>query len=104
MENRGSGGDTVPADVRATVLELLVPLRHVAWGFEHEQRFDLRHSYGTAFRNPASTRRWTSSASPSTSPGRSVAGRVEALDDGKKSWMEADAWQACAAMSRIAWW
>ena len=93
VENRGLA-DTVPADVRATVLELLVPLRHVAWGSNMNNASICAYSYGTAFSQPGIYQAMDQLgiAQYITRVGLLLGG-VEALDDGKKSWMEADAWQ-----------
>ena len=50
VENRGLAAATCPDEVRETVLKLLVPLRHVAWGSNMNNAFAVcAYGYGTGF-------------------------------------------------------
>lgn len=93
VENRNLA-DTLPADVRATVLELLVPLRHVAWGSNMNNASICAYSYGTAFSQPGIYQAMDQLgiAQYLTRVGLLLGG-VESLEVAKTSWMEGDAWQ-----------
>lgn len=93
VENRGLA-ETLPADVRATVLQLLVPLRHVAWGSNMNNAFICAYSYGTAFSQPGiyQSMDQLGIAQYLTRVGL-LLGSVDVLDDAKEAWMTADTWQ-----------
>ncbi|MEZ5613135.1 MAG: aromatic/alkene monooxygenase hydroxylase subunit beta [Rhodocyclaceae bacterium] len=93
VENRGLA-ETLPADVRATVLELLVPLRHVAWGSNMNNASICAYSYGTAFSQPGIYQAMDQLgiAQYLTRVGLLLGG-VDVLDEAKDSWMTADTWQ-----------
>lgn len=93
VENRGLAG-TLPESVRDTVLKLLVPLRHVAWGSNMNNASVCAYSYGTGFSQPHiyHSMDQLGIAQYITRVGL-LLGDVDTLDEGKRAWMEDDAWQ-----------
>lgn len=93
VENRGLAA-TLPESVRDTVLKLLVPLRHVAWGSNMNNASVCAYSYGTGFSQPHiyHSMDQLGIAQYLTRVGL-LLGDVQSLDEGKRAWMEDDAWQ-----------
>ncbi len=65
VEGRGLA-DSLPEELKETVLKLLLPLRHVAWGGNMNGAFITAYGYGTALTQPCLFTPWTSSVLPST--------------------------------------
>jgi phenol hydroxylase P1 protein len=93
VENRGLAA-TLPDEIRDTVLKLLVPLRHVAWGGNMNNAAVCAYGYGTAFSQPCIYQAMDQLgiAQYLTRVGL-LLGDVDALDAAKQAWMEDDAWQ-----------
>lgn len=93
VESRGLA-DNLPDEVRETVLKLLVPLRHVAWGSNMNNAAVCAYGYGTGFSQPHIYQAMDQLgiAQYITRVGL-LLGSVDVLDEAKKSWMEDDTWQ-----------
>jgi len=93
VENRGLAA-TLPEDLRATVLKLLLPLRHVAWGANMNNAAVCAYGYGTAFTQPCIYQAMDQLgiAQYLTRVGL-LLGDVDVLDAAKQSWMDDDTWQ-----------
>lgn len=93
VESRGLAAD-LPVELRDTVLKLLVPLRHVAWGANMNNAAICAYGYGTAFTQPCiyQSMDQLGIAQYLTRVGL-LLGDVEVLDDAKAAWMSDDAWQ-----------
>ena len=93
VENRGLAA-TLPDEVRDTVLQMLIPLRHVAWGSNMNNAGICAYGYGTAFTQPCiyQSMDQLGIAQYITRVGL-LLGDVDVLDSAKKAWMEDDAWQ-----------
>ncbi len=86
--------DAMPDALKATALRLLVPLRHVAWGANMNNASICAYGYGTAFTQPCIYQAMDQLgiAQYLTRIGLLLGG-AEALDEGKRAWMEDAAWQ-----------
>ena len=84
----------MPAAVRAKACEVLMPLRHVAWGGNMNNASIAAYGYGTAFTAPAMFQAMDhlGAAQYLTKLGLALDG-PEALDAGKAAWMDAPVWQ-----------
>lgn len=93
VESRGLA-DALPAELKKTVLALLVPLRHVAWGANMNNAAINAYGYGTAFTQPCIFQAMDQLgiAQYLTRVGL-LLGDADALDEAKRAWMEDDAWQ-----------
>jgi phenol hydroxylase P1 protein len=93
VENRGLAA-TLPDSLRGTVLKLLLPLRHVAWGSNMNNASICAYSYGTGFSQPHIFHAMDQLgiAQYLTRVGL-LLGDVDSLDEAKRAWMEDDAWQ-----------
>jgi len=93
VEGRGLA-DELPAALRDTVLKLLVPLRHVAWGSNMNNAAICAYGYGTAFTQPCVYQAMDQLgiAQYLTRIGL-LLGDVAVLDEAKAAWMDDDAWQ-----------
>ncbi len=76
------------------MLELLLPLRHVAWGSNMNNASVCAYSYGTGFSQPHIYQAMDQLgiAQYLTRVGL-LLGDVESLDEAKRAWMDDDAWQ-----------
>lgn len=93
VESRGLV-DMLPDDLRQTALDVLVPLRHAAWGANLNNTFVCGYGYGTTFTQPCNYQAMDNlGIAQYLSRIGLLLGDVEALDAGKKAWMEAPAWQ-----------
>ena len=94
VEGRGLA-DTLPAELKDTVLKLLLPLRHAAWGGNMNAAFITAYGYGTALTQPCifHSMDMLGIAQYITRVGLLLGDDVEVLDTAKKSWMEDSAWQ-----------
>lgn len=93
VEQRGLG-DTFDADAKQLALELLLPLRHVAWGANMNNSSICAYGYGTVVTAPAMFQAMDQLgiAQYLTRIGLLLAG-PEVLDEAKAAWLEADRWQ-----------
>ncbi|MBR0565375.1 aromatic/alkene monooxygenase hydroxylase subunit beta [Azoarcus sp. L1K30] len=93
VEGRGLAA-TLTQALGDTVLKLLVPLRHVAWGSNMNNASICAYGYGTAFTQPCIYQAMDQLgiAQYLTRVGL-LLGDVDTLDEGKRAWMEDDAWQ-----------
>jgi phenol hydroxylase P1 protein len=80
--------------LRAQVLRVLLPLRHVAWGANMNNSSICAYGYGTAFTAPAMFHAMDNLgvAQYLTRLGLALAD-PEALDEAKQAWLEAPEWQ-----------
>ncbi|PKO51017.1 MAG: phenol hydroxylase, partial [Betaproteobacteria bacterium HGW-Betaproteobacteria-21] len=93
VENRGLA-QALPVELKDAVLRLLVPLRHVAWGSNMNNASVCAYGYGTAFTQPCiyQSMDQLGIAQYLTRVGL-LLGDADTLDEGKRAWMEDDAWQ-----------
>ncbi len=93
VEKRGLA-DTFAADAKRRALDLLVPLRHVAWGANMNNSSICAYGYGTSFTAPCIFQAMDQLgiAQYLTRLGL-LLGDVEALDEAKAAWMDAPQWQ-----------
>lgn len=93
VENRGLAS-TLPEAVRDTVLKLLVPLRHVAWGSNMNNAAVCAYGYGAGITQPCVYHAMDQLgiAQYLTRVGL-LLGDVQTLDEGKRAWVEDEAWQ-----------
>ncbi|WP_079437402.1 aromatic/alkene monooxygenase hydroxylase subunit beta [Zoogloea sp. LCSB751] len=94
VEGRGLA-DTLPAELTDTVLKLLLPLRHAAWGGNMNAAFITAYGYGTALTQPCifHSMDMLGIAQYITRVGLLLGDDVDVLDTAKQSWMEDSAWQ-----------
>lgn len=94
VENRGLAA-TLPEDLRATVLTVLLPLRHVAWGGNMNGAFIAAYGYGTALTQPSLYHAMDQLgiAQYLTRVGLLLGDDPSVLDDAKTRWMEDGVWQ-----------
>jgi phenol hydroxylase P1 protein len=80
--------------LREKTLEVLMPLRHAAWGANMNNAAICAYGYGTAFTAPAMFHAMDNLgvAQYLTRLGLAL-GEPQTLDDGKQRWMEAPEWQ-----------
>lgn len=93
VESRGLV-HALPAELKDAVLRVLVPLRHVAWGSNMNNASICAYGYGTAFTQPCvyQSMDQLGIAQYLTRVGL-LLGDADTLDEGKRAWMEDDAWQ-----------
>lgn len=93
VESRGLLA-ALPETVARQALEVLLPLRHVAWGANMNNASVCAYGYGTAFTAPAMFHAMDNLgvAQYITRLGLTIAG-PEALDEAKRAWLEAPHWQ-----------
>jgi phenol hydroxylase P1 protein len=93
VEQRGMVGMT-PEEVREQALQVLMPLRHVAWGANMNNASICAYGYGTAFTAPAMFHAMDNLgiAQYLTRLGLAL-GEPDVLDAGKQAWLEAPEWQ-----------
>ncbi len=84
----------IPDAVREKVLEILLPLRHAAWGANMNNASIAAYGYGTAFTAPAMFHAMDNLgvAQYLTRMGLALA-EPDALDTGKQAWLDAPEWQ-----------
>ena len=94
VESRGLA-DAMPEDLKRTVLDLLLPLRHVAWGGNMNNASVCAYGYGTAFTQPCIYHAMDhlGIAQYLTRVGLLLADPDE-LDRARQAWLEDDRWQS----------
>ncbi len=94
VESRGLV-QLMPAEMTALALDLLLPLRHVAWGASMNNDFAAAYGYGTAITQPAlyAAMDQFGIAQFITRAGLLLSG-PESLDVAKVAWMESPMWQS----------
>lgn len=94
VETRGLA-DMLPDDLRAIALNVLVPLRHTAWGANQHNTFICGYGYGTTFTQPCMYHAMDNlGIAQYLSRLGLLLGDSEALDAGKRAWLEDATWQA----------
>ena len=93
IEERGLA-DMIPAELRQTALDVLVPMRHVEWGGNMGNSYITAYGYGTVITQPCLYHAMDhlGVAQYLTRIGL-VLGGPEALDDAKEAWMSGAQWQ-----------
>lgn len=87
--------DSIPAEVRTLAQEVLVPLRHVAWGANMNNAAICAYGYGAALCSPAIFQAMDQlGIAQYLSRIGLMLGGVQALEAGKRDWLEAQRWQA----------
>ncbi|MDI4665627.1 aromatic/alkene monooxygenase hydroxylase subunit beta [Xanthobacter autotrophicus] len=93
VEARGLG-DLLPEEVRRTALDLLVPLRHAAWGANQNNAFVCGYGYGVTFTQPCMFAAMDQlGIAQYLSRLGLLLGDVEALAAGKAAWLHGPAFQ-----------
>ncbi|HEY0832365.1 MAG TPA: aromatic/alkene monooxygenase hydroxylase subunit beta [Azospirillum sp.] len=93
VESRGLA-DKLPGDLRKVALDVLVPLRHAAWGANLNNTFICGYGYATSFTQPCMYHAMDNlGIAQYLSRVGLLLGDVEALDAGKTAWMNDTAWQ-----------
>jgi phenol/toluene 2-monooxygenase (NADH) P1/A1 len=94
VEGRGLVG-SIPAPVKQLTLDVLVPLRHVAWGSNMNNASITAYGHGAAITNPSIFQAMDQlGVAQYLSRIGLLLGDVAALDAGKQAWMEHQRWQA----------
>jgi phenol hydroxylase P1 protein len=84
----------LPDALRDIALNVLVPLRHAAWGANQNNTFICGYGYGTTFTQPCMYHATDNlGIAQYLSRLGLLLGDVEALNQGKQAWLHADAWQ-----------
>ena len=93
VEERGLA-EIIPADIRQTALDILIPMRHVEWGANMGNSFITAYGYGTAITQPCLYHAMDHLAVAQylTRIGL-VLGGADALDTAKEAWMNGALWQ-----------
>lgn len=93
VDSRGLA-EMMPQEVRRTALDLLVPLRHAAFGANLNNTFICGYGYGVAFTQPCMYAAMDQlGIAQYLSRLGLLLGDVAALEDGKAAWLAAPAWQ-----------
>ncbi|MFG1479656.1 hypothetical protein V5F53_13490 [Xanthobacter sp. V4C-4] len=93
VESRGLG-DMLPEDVRRVALNLLVPLRHAAWGANQNNTLVCGYGYGVTFTQPCMYHAMDNlGIAQYLSRLGLLLGDVQALEAAKAAWLTAPAWQ-----------
>ncbi|MGH8517169.1 MAG: aromatic/alkene monooxygenase hydroxylase subunit beta [Panacagrimonas sp.] len=93
IESRGLAA-AAPDRWRKVVLDLLVPLRHAAWGANQNNMLACAYGYGVAFTQPCIMHAMDNlGIAQYLSRLGLVLGGEEALDLGKRAWTEGSTWQ-----------
>jgi phenol/toluene 2-monooxygenase (NADH) P1/A1 len=94
VESRGLA-DQLPDDLRDVALKLLVPLRHAAWGANQHNTFICGYGYATVFTQPCMYHAMDNlGIAQYLSRLGLLLGGTEALDAGKRAWLDDAAWQS----------
>ncbi|WP_306603576.1 aromatic/alkene monooxygenase hydroxylase subunit beta [Azonexus sp.] len=93
VETRGLA-DAIPDDLRQTVLDLLVPLRHAAWGANMNNTLVCGYGYAAIFTQACMFHAMDNlGIAQYLSRIGLLLGDVEALEAGKTDWLESEVWQ-----------
>lgn len=93
VDSRGLA-DMLPEALRNTALAVLVPLRHAAWGANQHNSFICGYGYGAAFTQPCMYHAMDNlGIAQYLSRLGLLLGGTEALEAGKRAWMDGAAWQ-----------
>ncbi|MBT9498373.1 MAG: aromatic/alkene monooxygenase hydroxylase subunit beta [Zoogloea sp.] len=93
VESRGLA-DMLPDELRSISLNVLVPLRHAAWGANQHNTFICGYGYGTTFTQPCMYHAMDNlGIAQYLSRLGLLLGDTEALDAGKQAWLDDAAWQ-----------
>ena len=86
--------DKIPDDVRQKALQVLIPLRHAAWGANMNNALICAYGYGTAFTAPAMFHAMDNLgvAQYLTRLGLAL-GEPSVLEEGKQAWLNEPHWQ-----------
>ena len=85
---------TIPEELRTAILDLLVPLRHAAWGANQNNVLIAGYGFGVTFTQPCLYHGMDNLAvAQYLSRIGLLLGGTEALAAGKTAWMDAEAWQ-----------
>ncbi len=96
--------DTFDAETSQLVIDVIVPLRHVAWGANMNNAFVSAYGYGTTFTQPClfAAMDQLGIAQYLTRLGLLLGGE-EALAAGKQAWLEAEMWQPLRKLIEDSW-
>jgi len=93
VESRGLA-DMLPDELRQLALDVLVPLRHAAWGANQNNTFICGYGFGTTFTQPCMYHAMDNLGSAQyLSRLGLLLGGTEALEAGKGAWLDTLAWQ-----------
>lgn len=93
VESRGLAAMMVP-DLAATALKVLMPLRHAAWGANQNNTFICGYGYATVFTQPCMYHAMDNlGIAQYLSRLGLLLGDTEALEEGKRAWLDDTAWQ-----------
>ncbi|MBF7729132.1 aromatic/alkene monooxygenase hydroxylase subunit beta [Pseudomonas sp. N040] len=93
VETRGLA-DMLPEALRQRALNLLVPLRHAAWGANLNNTFICSYGYGTVFTQPCIYHAMDNLGTAQyLSRIGLLLGGTEALEAGKAAWLDDETWQ-----------
>lgn len=93
VESRGLDA-MLPEDLKRIALNVLVPLRHAAWGANMHNTFICGYGFGTTFTQPCMYHAMDQlGIAQYLSRLGLLLGDTEALTEGKTAWLEGEAWQ-----------
>ena len=93
VESRGLA-DMLSDELRSVSLNVLVPLRHAAWGANQHNTYICGYGYGTTFTQPCMYHAMDNlGIAQYLSRLGLLLGDTEALDAGKQAWLDDAAWQ-----------
>jgi len=93
VESRGLT-DALPEAVRSLALDVLTPLRHVAWGANMNSAAICAYGYGTAITQPCIYHAMDHlGMAQYLTRAALLLGDIEVLDTAKRQWLEAPMWQ-----------
>jgi len=87
--------ELIPEPLRQQAMDLLVPLRHVAWGANQNNTLICGYGYGTTFTQPCMFQAMDQlGIAQYLSRLGLLLGDVDSLVAGKRAWLESPTWQA----------
>lgn len=93
VEGRGLT-DLLPSELRQLALDLLIPLRHAAWGANQNNTFICGYGYGVTFTQPCMYHAMDNlGIAQYLSRLGLLLGGTEALEATKQAWLAGEAWQ-----------
>ncbi|MFZ4535150.1 aromatic/alkene monooxygenase hydroxylase subunit beta [Propionivibrio sp.] len=93
VETRGLA-EMLPAELKKIALDVLIPLRHAAWGANMNNTFICGYGFGTVFTQPCMYHAMDHlGIAQYLSRLGLLLGDTEALNEGKAAWMDGEAWQ-----------